>query len=366
MTKLRLPTAHIRVFSLAVLMLASWCIAGCSPSNTPDSSPSRPSRTTHAADPNAVFAYRTGTEIGLVRGNQVVARASGNFMYPQFTADRRYLFAYSLTNSDLLSVINTETNKADTRRVSSGRSAPGQGSSIIWWQNPNQLISLDLSNPASAPTTVREIDLPPAPGGRTPTARVLATYGEMTLLARLDSPGGVALGPDNLYLAKGGTVTPLGTTAGDESISRAVVSPDGQFIAYATSQRQCGRATVGLIDVNKGTTTSLQLPSSVAADTHTAVRWLWWGADNKLHASFSSKQCKPPYDQSEPFKDPSFWTLINGQWQKEQSGVYQKLDISPDVVVLLAPSRDGGTLLSVEDRGSTTDIATNVQYVAVP
>lgn len=363
MTKLLLPTAHIRVLSLAVLMLASWFIAGCSPSKTP-LTPS--SRTTHVADPNAIFAYRTGTEIGLVRGNHVVARASGNFMYPQFTADRRYLFAYSLTNSDELNVINTETNKVDTRRISSGRSAPGQGSSIVWWQNPNQLISLDLSNSASVPTTVREIDLPPAPENRTPTARVLASRGEMTLLARLDSPGGVALGPDNLYLANGGTVTPLGTTAGDESISSAIVSPDGKSIAYATSQRQCGHATVGVIDVNKGTTVSLQLPSGVTVDTRTAVRWLWWGSDNKLRASFSSKQCKSPYEQSEPFKDPSFWALINGQWQKEQSGVYQKLNISSDVIALLSPSHDGGTLLSVEDSGSTTDIATNVQYVAVP
>lgn len=319
---------------------------------------------TMTADANALFGYRTESEIGVVRGDTVAVRVPGYFRAPQFTSDRKFLFTTSLKSTGNLVAIDVNNNKVDTRALPSGATAASSGSSIIWWQEPDQLMTIDLSNPASTPSVKRRINLPAAPEGT--HARLIAAHGDTVLLARLERTGGTAMGPDNLYLARDGAVTPLGITGGDEPTREAAVSPDGRFIAYPISHRQCGHAQVAVIDVQKATTQTFSLPGDADTGTSTGVLWLWWASDNTVRASFTSRSCFSPSTLTEPFKDPAIWALNNGSWQQEKQGVYQKLAISPTVTALLEPTESGGVTLVVQSGNTKTTITNKVQYLVAP
>lgn len=343
---------------LISLMMMSSALSAC------DSGTESTPEATTPADANALFGYRTESEIGVVRGDTVAVRVPGYFRAPQFTSDRKFLFASSLKNSGQLIVVDVSNNKVDTRALPSGATAASSGSSIIWWQEPDQLMTIDLSNPASTPSVKRRINLPAAPEGT--HARLISAHGDNVLLARLERTGGTAMGPDNLYLVRDGAVTPLGITGGDEPIGEAVVSPDGRFIAYPISHRQCGHAEVAVIDVQKATTQTFPLPGDADTGTSTGVLWIWWAFDNTLHSSFTSRSCLSPSTLTEPFKDPAIWTLNNGNWQQEQRGVYQKIAISPTVTALLEPNESGDATLVVQFGNTKTTITNKVQYLVAP
>jgi hypothetical protein len=173
------PTPKSLPLLVAVLALIVGLLAACtgledqpgptSATGTSTNSPFEPTTTTPRPEPTGpLLAYRAADEIGVVDGTTVIGSVRGAFTPSNdliTTEDGKFMFAR--TSDDQLATLDVATGKGTVRPVAVGPSlGTGGASTIVWWEQPNRLMRLDLANPASQPELDQSVELPPVPGVR--------------------------------------------------------------------------------------------------------------------------------------------------------------------------------------------------------
>ncbi|MCH9640988.1 MAG: hypothetical protein K0U70_04845 [Actinomycetia bacterium] len=362
---------------VATLVLIAGLVAACTVGDSvPGSAPARPSSPfdptpTKSAGP--LLAYRAFDEIGLVDGTSVIATSPGTFEPSNdliATADGRFLFARTTDNR--VATIEVDTRKTTTRPVPVGPVlGTGDGSTIVWWEQPNRLMQLDLADPDAQPVLRQTVDLPPAAGVRPGESRLLVARGGTAVIARVETPPSPFGGPDTLYVARGpGAPTRLGQAEANSPVSVARLSADGTQLAYALYQgtgSACGTASVVLTGAD-GDQQTFDVAEPDAA-TGSRVPKLWWPPTGPPRLSLATWQCDQPTLYS-----PLVWQLDtagSGSIQEvtPPAAALQTGDVAPGQRALVLPKAGAyaeptGTLV-LEDSDRRISIKEGVDAIAV-
>ncbi|MCK5754814.1 MAG: hypothetical protein KAH46_19135, partial [Mycobacterium sp.] len=125
------------------------------------SSPFDPTTTAPPAPSGPRLAYRSADEIGVVDGTTVVASVAGTFPPSNdliTTEDYRFVFARTADNT--LTTLDVSTGESNTLPVNVGSAVgTGGGSTVVWWEQPNRLMQLDLADPDAQPALAQIVDL---------------------------------------------------------------------------------------------------------------------------------------------------------------------------------------------------------------
>jgi hypothetical protein len=288
----------------------------------------------------SVFAFTTPSQLSLVRNGVVAATvaASPEPRYPVFTDSGRFVAA---ANGAQIVAVGLAANSARVIPSSAEAVFAGGSDTITWWESPN-LVSVDLSNPSSAPVR-KHIDLP---GGTRLISlangiAVFAQAGELVTMSRDQSFHRLGPAPDK------------------QPISVGFPSPDGRKFAYEVPMRAaCPRNAVGVVDTSTNALTSPPMPYSV--DKKATTRAIWWDKDGLLHISIAEKPCGTSDDT---VASMTTWKLDGGNWIQADPGptmVSRQLD--NNAVALVTPP---GTLWIVTD-GHRDQIADTVTGLAAP
>jgi hypothetical protein len=354
---------------LVVLAVLTCVLAACGQSSTPSvlssvpGLPGQPTSTTAPAGPSGpLLAYRSATQIGLVDGTEAVASAKGTFAPssdPLLTEDGKYVFALG---TDGLAVLDVATRKSRVVAVPRGSAVGTAGGSIVvWWEQPDRLMQLDLSDPAGKPAVRQNVTLPPAPG----TASLLvARAGTAILVQQPQTPGG----PDTLYAVRGsGAPTSLGTSDANTPIATATLSPDGSSLAYALYRQTsdvCGTAAIVVSDA-AGAQQSYDVTSPEAGASSRVLR-MWWQDGQPMSLSLATWQCAPMSAYS-----PLIWQLGGaGLTAADPKTVaLQDAEVAPGQRALIIPKggaapETSGTLI-VEDSGRRIPVESAVDAIDV-
>jgi hypothetical protein len=250
----------------------------------------------------AAFAFTTASQLSLVRNGAVAASdtSSGASRYPVFTDSGKYVAA---ADGSQIVAVGFAANSTRTIQANAGRVFAGGGDIIAWWESPN-LVSLDLSDPSSAPVK-KQIDLP---GGTTAQTRLISLGSGIAVFARPPS-GGPADSPEELVaMGRDQTFHSLGPAPDKQPIQVGFPSPDGRKLAYANPIRAaCPKDAVGVIDTDTGALTSPPMPYSV--DNNATTRAIWWDKDGLLHISIAEKPCG-----TDAVTSTTTWKLDQGKW----------------------------------------------------
>lgn len=224
-----------------LLGLVAVLVAACTGLQSPPASttttgssgkPSSPFDPTTTAPPpgldGPLLAYRAADEIGVVEGTTVLATASGAFTPSNdllTTEDGRFVFARTVDNQ--LATIDVRNRRGSTRPIPVGPSlGTAGGSAIVWWEQPNRLMRLDLADAGATPQLMQTVDLPPVPQAGDP--RLIVARGGTAVVARVEGAPTPFGGPDTLYAVRGpGAPTSLGQADANSPVSVARLSPDG-------------------------------------------------------------------------------------------------------------------------------------------
>ena len=287
---------------LAVLMAACTGVEpspdATSSSSALPSSPFDPTTTALPEPTGPLLAYRAADEIGLVDGTKIIASAPGTFPASNdllTTEDYRFVFARTADNQ--LVTLEVATGKTATLPVDVG-SAVGTGgqSTVVWWEQPNRLMQLDLADPDAQPVLAQIVDLPPVAGIRPGEPRLLVARGGTAVVARVEGAPSPFGGPDTLYAVRGpGAPTSLGQADANSPVTVARLSADGARLAYAlyrATDSGCGTAAVVLTDADG----SQQTYDVAAADAASGSRVpkLWWPTEGLPRLSLMTWRCDRP------------------------------------------------------------------------
>ncbi|WP_235660501.1 hypothetical protein [Mycolicibacterium gilvum] len=311
-----------------------------SATTTTSRSPFEPTTTPTPPDTSIpLLAYRAADEIGLVEGTTVVASVKGSFDPSNdliTTEDDRFVFAR--TSDGLLATLEVATGKGDTREVPVGPNVgTAGGSAILWWEQPNRLMRLDLADSTSAPELQQVVDLPPVAGVRPGDPRLLIARGGTAVVARTEAPPSPFGGPDTLYAIRGpGAPAPLGQVDANSPVSVARLSPDGARLSYALYQatdNACGTAAVVTSDAD-----GAQETFDVAgpdADAGSRITKLWWPATGAPKLSLTTWTCGRP--QTYP---PVVWQVSGDQIAQTNppTSALQTAEVAPGQRALILPS----------------------------
>ncbi|NGX10075.1 hypothetical protein UI24_23800 [Mycobacteroides franklinii] len=333
-----------------------------------------------------VFGYRALGELGLVKGAEVVARIDDRAPQPtysdrvrvtgapRFTDDGRYLFATA--GDGQLAVIDTQNLATKTVSCPYGTSPvlPGGGSSVLWWEGADRLVSIDLSTEQPKPTLRQVINLPspqPADGfttnNVTPPTLAAARNGRV-VLQRTET-----LGPYwwhvYLYLIEpDGSVQRLGRERANRGGGPVNFSPDGRSLVYQAVDRNgynWDRSVLGLIDLRTGAHNTYA-PRLAENDevTSTELSSVLWQDNDTLRTRYQTSR-----GHSVPLSAPIVWELKDGRWKiADERPLVQKLTVSSDEAIVIVPneSRDDRGILCIERRGAYTRVANYVGAVVLP
>ncbi|MDG4668464.1 hypothetical protein [Mycobacterium sp. 236(2023)] len=334
-------------------------------------SPFEPTQTPKPPDTSvALLAYRAADEIGLVEGTEVVATAKGSFTPSNdliTTEDGKFVFAR--TTDGQLAVIDVTTGAGETRAVPVGPTlGTGGGSTIVWWEQPNRLMRLDLSNPQSQPELDRTVDLPPVPGVRPGDPRLVVARGGTAVVARVEAPPSPFGGPDTLYAVRGpGPPSSLGQVDANSPVSVARLSPDGAALAYALyrgTDNACGTAAIVTSDAD-GTQQTFDV-AGPDANAGSRVTKLWWPATGAPKLSLTTWVCGQP--QTYP---PVVWQVSGDHIAQTTppTSALQTADVSPGQRALLLPNTgtpaDPAGSLVFEESNRRISIKGDVDAIAV-
>ncbi|MBX7435170.1 hypothetical protein JDV09_24165 [Mycobacterium sp. Y57] len=369
-----------RLTLVAMLALIVGMVAGCTGlgqepgagSSTLKPSPSSPfDPTTTAPEPTGpLLAYRAADEIGLVDGTTVIASAKGAFAPSNdliATEDGRFVFARTTDNR--LATIDVATRKGATRDipVNSALGTSGQ-SVVVWWEQPNRLMRLDLADPDSRPELAQTVDLPPLAGIRPGEPRLLVARGGTAIIARVEAPPSPFGGPDTLYAVRGpGSPTPLGQADANSPVSVARLSPDGARLAYAVyraTDHACGSAAVVVTDADG----SQQTYDAAGPDAQAGSRVpkLWWPATGLPKLSLMTWRC----DRPETFP-PLVWQLSDDSITQVSppTSAVQTAELEAGQRALILPEdgayTDPAGALVFEDGGRRITLKSGVDAIAV-
>ena len=342
---------------LTTLALIAFVVAGCTgapnqpgvTSATPSSSrsPFEPTTTTPAQPTGPLLAYRASDEIGVVEGTTVVASVPGSFSPSNdliTTEDGKFVFARTADNQ--LGTLDVASGKGAVRPIPVGPSlGTGGGSTIVWWEQPNRLMRLDLSDPNAQPQLGQVVDLPPVAGGQPGPPRLLVARGGTAVLARVESAPSPFGGPETLYAVRGpGAPASLGQADANSPVAVARLSPDGAELAYAlyrATDNDCGTAAI----VTSGADGTQQTFDVAGADASAGSRVtkLWWPATGEPKLSLSTWTCGQP--QTSP---PVVWQVAGEQIAQTSppSSALQTADVAPGQRALILPSTESPAALS--------------------
>ena len=348
----RSPVSRPSPFLVAVLALLSCVLAACtgvepSPGSTTTSTSTSTSRSPFEPTPtNAVpdtsvplLAYRAADEIGIVEGTSVVATAEGAFSPSNdliVTEDGKFVFARTVDGQ--LTVLEVATGEGATREFPVGPSlGTAGGSTVVWWEQPNRLMRVDLADPQSQPELHQIVDLPPVAGIRPGEPRLVVARGGTTVLARVEAPPSPFGGPDTLYAIRGpGPPTPLGQVDANSPVTVARLSPDGATLSYAlyrATDSACGTAAVVTSDAD-GTQQTFDV-AGPDADAGSRVTKLWWPSTGPPKLSLTTWTCGQP--QTYP---PLVWQVSGEHIAQSDppTSALQTAEVAPGQRALVLPS----------------------------
>ncbi|OAN41720.1 hypothetical protein A4X20_02305 [Mycolicibacterium iranicum] len=379
---MKMPSKALAPLALIICLVTSACsgvepgsqgsATGASSATTSTSrSPFEPTTTQKPPDTTGpLIAYRAADEIGLVEGTSVVATAKGSFTPSNdliTTDDGKFVFARTTDNQ--LATIEVATGQGSTRPVTVGPAVgSGGGSAVVWWEQPNRLMRLDLADPQAQPELAQTVDLPPVAGVRPGDPRLLIARGGTAVIARVEAPPSPFGGPDTLYAVRGpGPPTSLGQADADSPVSVARLSPDGASLSYAlyrASDNACGTAALVTSDAN-GTQQTFDV---AAADVNAGFRVtkLWWPMTGPPKLSLMTWVCGQP--QTYP---PVVWEVSGDHIAQTTppTSALQTADVAPGQRALILPGSDtptdpAGTLVFEESSRRIT-IKGGVDAIAV-
>lgn len=332
-----------------------------------------PSTTAPAASDGPLVAYRSATEIGVVDGTEKVASAKGTFAPsadPLVTEDGKYVFAMG---RDGLVVLDVATKKSRTVAVPAATPlGTGGAATVVWWEQPNRLMTADLAAQDARPMLRQLVELPAV--AEAGPAALLTARGGTAILARPEGtsqaggqPGG---GPETLYAVRGnGPPAPLGQA--DAPVGAAVLSPDGSSLAYAlyrATSDVCGDAAVVFSDAAGAQQTYDVAPAASAISSR--VLRLWWQQGQPMSLSLATWQCDPPSSYS-----PLVWQLAGAglvsadprtvALQSEQVVPGQRALIVPQGGPAPGPGGEATGTLVVEDSGRRLPVQAGVDAIDV-
>ncbi|MEV3901797.1 hypothetical protein AB0K11_05685 [Mycobacterium sp. NPDC050551] len=314
-----------------------------------------------------ILAFRAANEIGLAQGGTLVATEPGEFAAtgePILTEDGRFVFARS---EGRLAVLDTESRYPRTIEVPVGPwLGTGGGSTVVWVEEPDRLMQLDLAVADPAPTLRRTLDLPKTPVPSGPPLLV-ASRGDTAVVARAEAQPLPSNGPHILYSVRADEPPkPLGNTNANTPVERAVISPDGESLAYAVfreSGADCGSASLTIVSLDGAAPRTVTVGSRDPA-MGDRVLYLWWtGITPEL--SFDEWKCADPWIRKAPtvseVRGLSLYPTLQG-------AALQIIDVGPGITARLEPSafeaREPVGLLILDDKGEKTPVHTDVSAVA--
>jgi hypothetical protein len=374
----RILSAYFRLILL--LALCTSLVAGCTtpPGGTPTATPpglptfpTAPTTTTKPAIPaGPLVAYRASTEIGLADGTKIVATAPGNFApsnEPFVTEDGRFVFARSADGK----LVTLDARSGETRVVplpQASRLGTAGASVIVWWEQPNRLMQLDLAAEAVAPTLRQTVDLPPVYDAAATAPALLTARGGTAVISRVESAPSPTGGPDTLYAVRGGGApASLGRADANTPVAIAELSPDGASLAYALYRRSsdtCGTAAVVVSNAD-GSQQSYDVAAPGPA-TGSEVLHLWWQESHPMALSLATWQCDPASSYS-----PRVWELGSDRLVQmtPPTVALQAVEVTPGQRALIIPQggptpEQSGTLV-VEDSGRRFPVKPDVNALEV-
>ncbi|BBX19620.1 hypothetical protein CRI77_17455 [Mycolicibacterium duvalii] len=366
-----------RSLLLLTLAVVAALVAACTgvepaPDPTPGTEPSSPfDPTTTTTQPTGpLLAYRAADEIGLVDGTRVVATVKGTFPTSNdliTTEDRRFVFAR--TEDNRLATLDVVTRRGSIRPVTVGPTLGTSGdSAVVWWEQPDRLMRLDLSDPDAAPQVAQTVALPPAAGVPPGAPRLVVARGGTAVLARVEAPPSPFGGPDTLYAVRGpGPPAPLGQADANSPVTVARLSPDGAELAYALYRAvdgACGTAAVVQSKAD-GTQETFEVAGADPAAGSRVTR-LWWPTEGLPELSLSTWHCGAP-----PSAPPLVWQVVDSTIAQlsPPTSALQTAELEPGKRALLLPNTDdyaapAGTLV-YEDGGRRFPVREDVDGIAV-
>jgi hypothetical protein len=373
----RILSAYFRLIML--LALCASVVAGCTtpPGGTPGGTatppvlptfPTAPTTTSKAALPTGpLVAYRASTEIGLVDGTKIVATAPGSSApssEPFVTEDGRFVFARS--GDGKLVTLDARSGKSQVIPLpQASRLGTAGASMIVWWEQPNRLMQLDLAAEAVAPTLRQTVNLPPVAGASDPA--LLTARGGTAVISRVESAPSPTGGPDTLYAVRGNIPASLGRADANTPVAIAELSPDGASLAYALYRRSsdtCGTAAVVVSNAD-GSQQSYDVAAPGPA-TGSEVLHLWWQESHPMALSLATWQCDPASSYS-----PRVWELGSDRLVQmtPPTVALQAVEVTPGQRALIIPQggptpEQSGTLV-VEDSGRRFPVKPDVNALEV-
>ncbi|MBX7448725.1 hypothetical protein GR927_12070 [Mycolicibacterium sp. 3033] len=372
--RLTLTTA---VFALLAVLVAACSGLQSPPGPTSSSSvDSAAPQVTSPFDPSTtptppagpMLAYRAADEIGLVDGTTKIATVAGAFTPNNdliTTEDGRYVFARTVDNH--VAIIDVQNRRGGIRQIPVGPTlGTAGGSTIVWWEQPNRLMSLDLAAPDAAPRVMQTVDLPPAPGAGDP--RLIVARGGTAVLARVEGQPSPFGGPDTLYAVRGpGAPISLGQVDANSPVSVARLSPDGGSLAYAVyraSGDACGTAAVVQSDADGNQQTFDVAATDPAAGFR--ITKLWWPRQGPPKLSLTTWRCGQ--SQAAP---PVVWQLTGDHIAQVSppTSALQTTELAPGQRALVLPHSDGygdpAGALVVEESSRRIPIEDDVDAIAL-
>ncbi|MGV0737533.1 hypothetical protein ABQF35_11095 [Mycobacterium syngnathidarum] len=347
-----------RIARLAALAIVTASLASCGQ----DTHPAKPNTsaakgTLNTATPS-VFAFTTDNGLSLVRDGAVISTVATSSppRHPVFTTSGEYVAATADDGSIVITGLDAESSR--TIAAHATQVFADRGDTIAWWQGPDQLVSLDLSQPSSAPTST-VIGLP---GGNPENTRLLSMADGIAVFARPDgSDGSEELIRMDRYQTFG-SLGPSPETA--HPIQITVPSPDGREFAYQSPIRAaCPKSGVGVIDTQTGQFSSPALPSSI--DNVATASTMWWDTDRALHIALATRPCGS--DASSNIV--TTWKLDQDEWiRADPADVLASRALAGGQTALVTPTSTKpprGTLW-VDTGATRVQVADDVTDLATP
>lgn len=375
-TRSRTPLLLTLALAVIAALVAACTAVPSAPESSTTTGPSSPfdPTTTPQQPAGPLLAFRAADEIGVADGSRVVASVPGTFPTSNdliTTEDRRFVFAR--TDDSRLAVLDVAARRGTVRPVTVGPTLGTMGpSDVVWWEQPDRLMRLDLSKPDSAPEVARTVDFPPVGGVRPGEPRLVVARGGTTVLARVEAPPSPFGGPDTLYAVRGpGPPAPLGPADANSPVTVARLSPDGAVLAYAlyrATDSGCGTAAVVQSDAD-----GAQEMFDVAGSDPQAgsrVTRLWWPSEGLPKLSLSTWRCGAPAPSTGP-DPPLVWQLSDSAIAQltPPTSALQTAELAPGKRALLLPSPEdyaapAGTLV-FEDGARRFPVRDDVDGIAV-
>jgi hypothetical protein len=331
----------------------------------------------------AAVAYHDRDGIKVLKGRSDAFQASfgaADSGAPSFTADGRHVFARAgkpgSAEGNRLLVFDITTGGVRSVDCPGSAVAAG-GSTLVWWEDPDRLMAVDLNESDPKPKTLRTVQLPatPAPpgawGGHSPRpggTSVLGADADTVIIGTLPMDILPTGGPTYLFaVGRNGAVHSVGPAQSDGQVSRVWFSPDGKRIAYVGASRVSPSSRSSfpvLVDMSTWQMQVSRIQEPTDPNVVPGVGGLWWDADGSLDAVYTATRNDSPGPKASFVTPPNVWTLGDQAWKQIGFGGERWIyHLASNAVVTLGPDPEHSDLV-VESQGRRGAISEGVTDVA--